>query len=181
MNNDGTDDVDNDQTCENEDEGCDDNIEGLEEWFEIVAQIIGVIVDDLWVAIESGQTIAEIANENGVNTQTVIGAVTSIEYAAIDGLVAEGEIDAAEGEEWKAEFAAEVTELIDEVLYDDEDATVSGDAGDSIVPNTIATRRPLDVNKVPPLHSLTEISTANDPGDGNSSTTHTVFLPVVIR
>ncbi len=92
--------------------------------FQAAADVIGISVDELWDALDNGQTIAELAAANGVELQTVIDAMVATEYEFIDQMLADGEIDAEEAEEWRNEVVEYTTEMVNEAfddLYFDED------------------------------------------------------------
>ena len=57
------------------------------------ADVIGIDDDELFDALRDGQTIAEVAEANGVDPQEVIDALTADVQERLDGLVADGELD----------------------------------------------------------------------------------------
>ncbi len=54
------------------------------------AEVIGLEVDALWDALRDGQTVAEVAQANGVDPQDVIDALVAEAEARITALVNEG-------------------------------------------------------------------------------------------
>ncbi|MFQ5420785.1 MAG: hypothetical protein ACE5EY_10550 [Anaerolineae bacterium] len=80
--------------------------------FDAAAQTIGITVDVLWEALDNGQTIAGVAQANGVDAQSVIDAMVAAENSLIDQLLAADQIDAAEAEEWRSEVVATITEWV---------------------------------------------------------------------
>lgn len=94
--------------------------------FAVTAELIGIDIDTLWEAVDSGQTIAEVAAANDVDPQTIIDALASDERSFIEQLVAEGEISEEEAAEWltevdeyAAEFVNEPFEFEEFVEFDD--------------------------------------------------------------
>lgn len=69
-----------------------------------VAELLGVSVEDLQAAHEAGQSIADVAAEQGVDVQTVIDALVADAQAKLDEKVADGTID--------ADRAAEISETL---------------------------------------------------------------------
>ena len=84
--------------------------------FLIAGQTIGVDEDAFWEALESGQTVAEIAQANGVDPQAVVDAVIAAETAVIDQELAVGYIDEAEAEKWRAEMDAFYGDMVNMTL-----------------------------------------------------------------
>lgn len=80
----------------------------------VAAELIGISEDALYEQLESGngQTVAAVAEANGVAAQAVIDAVIASEMKLVDEMVVAGLIDADEGEEWKLEAADEMTRLV---------------------------------------------------------------------
>jgi hypothetical protein len=76
---------------------------------ESVADAIGIDVETLRQAMRDGQTLAEIAEANGVDTQTVIDALVAAASDKIDEGVACGRIDEAQAVEIKAGLAERIT------------------------------------------------------------------------
>ncbi len=81
---------------------------------QIAADTIGVDVETLYNAIDSGQTIAEVAAENGVDAQTVIDALVTAENSFIDELVAKGDITSEEANEWRSEVSEYTAEMVNQ-------------------------------------------------------------------
>ena len=95
----------------------------------LAAQIIGVDVETLYDALDEDKTIAQIAAENGVDVQTVIDALLAAEDAYADEMFAQGLIDEADLNEWKAENAEFVDEIVN-LSYSDFEEEFE-DCGDS--------------------------------------------------
>ncbi len=73
------------------------DFEGVD-WLTVAAEAIGVDVDTLWEA----DSIADVAAENGVESQTVINAIVAAETAWVDEQVANDEMTAEDAADWKS-------------------------------------------------------------------------------
>jgi hypothetical protein len=82
------------------------------ERLESLAEVLGVEVDTLRESLADGMTIAEVAEANGVDVQTVIDALVSAAEARIDEAVAADRLSAEDGEARKAELAERITEMV---------------------------------------------------------------------
>jgi len=80
------------------------------------SEAIGIDDDDLRDALRDGSTIAEVAEQEGVDVQTVIDAMVAEVSERLDDAVADGRIDAAEAEEHLADARERITELVNEGL-----------------------------------------------------------------
>lgn len=76
------------------------------------ADAIGISEDDLRTALEGGQTLAQVAEANGVDVQTVIDALVAEAQARIDEKVASGDLTQEEGDAKKAELSERITERV---------------------------------------------------------------------
>jgi hypothetical protein len=76
---------------------------------EAAAQAIGIEVEALREALEGGQTIAQVAEANGVAVQTVIDALVADASAHLDEAVADGRLTQEEADAKKAELVERVT------------------------------------------------------------------------
>ncbi|MCP5097212.1 MAG: hypothetical protein GY943_16820, partial [Chloroflexi bacterium] len=94
-------------------------IEG-EDPFDVAAVAIGIDIDLFWDTLENGQSIADIAAANNVDVQTVIDAMVTAENEFIDALLADGELDADEAEEWRSEVIAYTTDMVNETAFFEE-------------------------------------------------------------
>jgi urease gamma subunit len=79
---------------------------------EAAAEAISIEVDALRDALRDGQTIAEVAQANGVEVQTVIDALVADVSARLDEAVAEGRLTQDEADEKKAELDERITALV---------------------------------------------------------------------
>jgi hypothetical protein len=93
--------------------GCHGELHGAK--LEVAAKAIGISVDDLRTALDSGKTIADVANDNKVDPQTVIDALVADASARIDQAVKDGKLDQARADEEKAELPARVKDFVNGV------------------------------------------------------------------
>ena len=80
---------------------------------DVAAEAIGITEDDLRDAIEGGDSIADVAEANGVDVQEVIDALVARATERIDQAVADGDIDADEAEEKKANLTERISQLVE--------------------------------------------------------------------
>jgi uncharacterized protein YidB (DUF937 family) len=85
---------------------------GLGADLDVAAEALGISEDDLRDALRDGQTIAEVAEAEGVDVQTVIDALVAEATARIDDAVADGDLDADDAEELKADLPDRITDLV---------------------------------------------------------------------
>ncbi|MGH9032661.1 MAG: hypothetical protein ACRDY4_12860 [Acidimicrobiia bacterium] len=76
---------------------------------EVAAEAIGIEVDALREALREGQTMAEVAQANGVEVQAVVDALVADATARIDEAVANGRLTQEEADEKKAELQERIT------------------------------------------------------------------------
>ncbi len=76
------------------------------------AKAIGIGTDDLRTGLQSGQSLAEIAEANGVTAQAVIDALVAAEKAELDAHVASGDIAQAEADQKLAAITQGVTAMV---------------------------------------------------------------------
>ena len=88
--------------------------------FARAAELIGMDVEALWEAVDSGQSIADVATANGVEPQTIIDALVAEEEALIAEMVAAGELSEEEAAEWNADLISFMTEFVNEAFDFDE-------------------------------------------------------------
>jgi uncharacterized protein YidB (DUF937 family) len=81
---------------------------------ETAAETIGITAEELRTALQGGQTMAEVAEANGVEPQAVIDALVAEVEAHIDEQVAAGELTAEQGEQRKAEAAERIATFVNE-------------------------------------------------------------------
>ena len=76
---------------------------------EVAASTIGIEEDALREALEGGQSIAEVAEANGVDPQTVIDALVADATENINQKVADGDLTQEEADEKLAELPERIT------------------------------------------------------------------------
>jgi len=79
---------------------------------EAAATALGLTEAELHTALESGQTLAQVAADKGVDVQTVIDALVAQANTHIDEEVASGELTQAEGDARKADVVERVTDMV---------------------------------------------------------------------
>jgi hypothetical protein len=79
---------------------------------EAAAAAIGIEEDALREALQNDQTIAQVAQANNVDPQTVVDALVADVSARIDQKVADGDLTQAEADEKKAELPERMTALV---------------------------------------------------------------------
>jgi polyhydroxyalkanoate synthesis regulator phasin len=80
------------------------------------ATALGMTEADLGAALRSGKTIAQVANDKGVDVQKVIDAVVSAGSARIDEAVAAGNLTQEQGTARKAQLKTQVTAFVNGTL-----------------------------------------------------------------
>jgi hypothetical protein len=78
------------------------------------AEAIGVDNDELLDALRDGETIADLAEENGVDPQDVIDTLVATVKERLDDAVADGDIDQDAADERLAEATERITEFVNE-------------------------------------------------------------------
>jgi ribosomal protein S20 len=78
------------------------------------AQALNLSVDDLRSKLEGDKTIAQVAQEQGVDVQTVIDAMVADATAHIDQAVQEGKLTADQANERKSNLQERITKLVNE-------------------------------------------------------------------
>ena len=82
--------------------------------FEEAAEAIGIDVEELVDALRDDQTIAQVAEANGVEPQAVIDAMVAAAQERINAAVEAGRLDEAEAAERTADVTERITELVNE-------------------------------------------------------------------
>jgi hypothetical protein len=80
--------------------------------FEAAAEAIGIEVEDLRTALADGQTIAEVAEANGVAVEDVIAAMVAEAQEHLAEAVADGRIEQDRADEIGADLEARITDLV---------------------------------------------------------------------
>jgi uncharacterized protein YidB (DUF937 family) len=76
------------------------------------AEALGMEVDELRTALRDGKTIAEVAEERGVDVQAVVDAMVADATERIDQRVADGDLDADRAAELKEGLAERMTDVV---------------------------------------------------------------------
>jgi urease gamma subunit len=84
-----------------------------------VAEAIGVSTDDLRAALRDGQTLAEVAEANGVDPQRVVDVLVDNGTARLEAAVAAGRIDQAAADQRKASLPERAAGLVNGELERD--------------------------------------------------------------
>ena len=109
------------------------------------AEVIGIEVQELVDALRDGQTLAQIAEANGVQPQAVIDAMVAAAQERIDAAVEAGRLDEAEAAERTADLTERITELVNDGFQfgrgerpavDDEDADTPNSPDTTEAPTT---------------------------------------------
>jgi hypothetical protein len=79
---------------------------------EIAATAIGISTEDLRAALQSGQSLAEVAEANGVPVQTVIDAFVADLKTHLDARVASGDISQSEADEKLANATERISAMV---------------------------------------------------------------------
>ena len=79
---------------------------------DVAAATIGITEADLIEALRGGQTVAEVAEANGVEVQTVIDALVAEVNTRVNDAVANGNLGAERAEEIKANAVERVTDFV---------------------------------------------------------------------
>jgi N-acyl-D-aspartate/D-glutamate deacylase len=89
------------------------------EGFGNLAEVIGVSTDELRDALRDGQTLAEVAEANGVDPQRVVDVLVDNATERLEAAVAAGRIDEATAEERKASLPDRAAKLVNGKLERD--------------------------------------------------------------
>jgi prolyl-tRNA editing enzyme YbaK/EbsC (Cys-tRNA(Pro) deacylase) len=84
-----------------------------------VAEAIGIATDDLRAALRDGQTLAEVAEANGVDPEQVVDVLVANGTERLDAAVSAGRIDQAAANERRANLPERVAELVNGELERD--------------------------------------------------------------
>jgi len=77
-----------------------------------IATAIGISEADLWQNLREGQTIAEVAADNGIEAQTVIDALVAEITERVDAAVEAGNLSDAEATQIKANAVERATAIV---------------------------------------------------------------------
>jgi polyhydroxyalkanoate synthesis regulator phasin len=79
---------------------------------ETAAEIIGIATDTLMTALRDGETIAAVAEANGVDVESVIDALVAEHQEKLDEAVADGRLSQDEADERAADVNQRVTDMV---------------------------------------------------------------------
>lgn len=79
---------------------------------DVASQALGMTVEELHTALDSGQTLAQVASDKGVNVQVIIDALVAERTTHVNQKVADGEITQAEADTKLAELTQRVTDMV---------------------------------------------------------------------
>ena len=79
---------------------------------EVVATALGITTDELHTALEGGQTIAQVAADQGVDVQTVIDAMVAEAQTRIAERVTAGDLTQAEADAKLTELTTRITDMV---------------------------------------------------------------------
>ena len=79
---------------------------------DVAAATIGISESELVEAVRDGQSVAEVAEANGVEAQTVIEALVAEVNTRVDEAVASGDLDADRAAQIKAESVERITDFV---------------------------------------------------------------------
>jgi len=80
---------------------------------EIAAEALGVTESELLSALEDGQSIADVAGEQGVDVQEVVDALVAAATERLDQAVEDGRVDEDRAEEIKAALPERIAAMVE--------------------------------------------------------------------
>jgi len=83
-----------------------------------IAELLGLETDELREARQSGSTLAEIAEANGVDREALVDAIVAAKTEKINDRVAAGDVDAADAQDRLDGLEDRVSERIDRIKGD---------------------------------------------------------------
>jgi hypothetical protein len=102
----------------------------------IAAQTIGVDQSQLLTALQSGQSIAQVASAHGVSAQKVIDAIVGARKATLADAVKAGRLTQAQADELVANLTQRVTQLVNDSGFAGGPAPGSAPGGSAGQPST---------------------------------------------
>jgi hypothetical protein len=93
-------------------EGFGHPLGGLHADLSTVAEALGLSEDDLRTALEDGRSLAEVAEEQGVDTQEVVDAIVAAQRERLDEAVADGDLTQEQADEIAADAEERATALV---------------------------------------------------------------------
>jgi len=85
---------------------------------EATAAVLGITVEELRTAQEAGQTLAQIAEANGVSRADLVDGLVAAAQEELAEEVTEGDLTQAEADEKSASLAERIEEQVDRVGHD---------------------------------------------------------------
>lgn len=86
----------------------------------VVTDLLGLTEDELRTELAAGNTLAEVAEANGVGTDALTATLETAANDAIDAALADGKITAEQADEKRAEIAEKIESRINETKSDDD-------------------------------------------------------------
>jgi DNA-binding phage protein len=83
-------------------------------FFETAAETIGITTDELRSELEAGESLAQVAQDHGVSTETLTNALLKEMNDKLDAAVADGDLTQAEADEKKADAAEHIADIINQ-------------------------------------------------------------------
>lgn len=77
---------------------------------------LGITAEEVRAAAQAGSSLAELAEEQGVERQALIDALVASHQERLDAAVADGRLTQAEADEKSGELEAHVTDRVDESI-----------------------------------------------------------------
>lgn len=87
---------------------------GREDRGQEVAEVLGIETEELREQLRGGATLAEVAEENGVDAQSVIDVIVAQMSERLDRAVESGRLETAEADERRAELAERAATAVNE-------------------------------------------------------------------
>ena len=82
--------------------------------YQLTADMLGISLDELYTQLDNGTTIAQLAEQHGIATQTIIDALVAAENQYIDAMLADGQITAEDAASWRENVVESQTNLVNE-------------------------------------------------------------------
>lgn len=83
-----------------------------------IAEVLGMQPRDLLTELKTGKTVAQVANERGIETQSLIDQLVAKVNAKVDEAVANGKLSAERAAQIKQKAPERITKLVDTPLPD---------------------------------------------------------------
>ncbi|MHB1063758.1 MAG: hypothetical protein ACYC1Z_04565 [Georgenia sp.] len=83
--------------------------------FESAGEVLGLTAEEMRDALRSGSSLADLAEQQGVDVGTLVDALVAVATERIDTAVAAGDLEQDRADELKAQLEERVTAVVDEV------------------------------------------------------------------